>query len=67
MVLACVLECSTIGSMILLTVVIAITRMGTNKDTPEGDQTRTPVGPPAPDTPPPVADRLPGSAPFPPD
>lgn len=54
-ILACVLECSSIGSIILLTIFVVITRIGTNKDAmpidtdsprPEGDES-PPTSPPS--------------------
>ena len=35
MILACVLECSSIGAMVFLTIVVVITRIGVNKDPPD--------------------------------
>jgi len=53
MILACVLECSSIGAMVFLTIVVVITRIGVNKDLPE--KKPDPASPEAPDPPPPVS------------
>jgi len=42
--LACVLECSTIGSMMLLSIIVVITRIGVNK-TPPAKPYEPPPGP----------------------
>jgi hypothetical protein len=57
MLLACVLECSSIGAMIFLAIFVVITRIGVNKDPPpkpdEVGPPAAPEAPPGPDTMPP--------------
>jgi hypothetical protein len=38
MILACVLECSSIAAMVYLTVLVVSTRIGVNKDLPDQDK-----------------------------
>jgi hypothetical protein len=47
-ILACVLECSSIGAMVFLTIVVVITRIGVNKELPlPADPAPVPPIPPA--------------------
>jgi hypothetical protein len=54
MLLACVLECSSIGAMVLLTAIVVITRIGVNKEFPV-----KPVEDPSPSSSDSVADAAP--------
>ncbi len=42
MVLACVLECSSLAAMVYLTVLVVTTRIGVNKDQPDKDEPAPP-------------------------
>jgi hypothetical protein len=53
MLFACVLECSSIGAMVFLTIVVVITRIGVNKE--HTKPTIPPDQAPAPEAVPPAA------------
>jgi hypothetical protein len=52
-ILACVLECSSIAAMVYLTAVVVLTRIGVNKDLPDPEPPKPskPLAPPRPATP----------------